>query len=203
MISTFDNIYDVSVKVNISTGRKITVNETDVSAKLKKLHFKLYKRHVIDGSKIKDSVFIELDKNQAPHGKLSYFFCTNAKNVNKRSDLIIYHDKEEYLAVLICDLKSSPSGCKDQRALEQFINSRKFLQYVNDLGKSYYEKDKEIKFFYVSFYPLLPMSQSSLIGAQDSSKLFTYDIGINLEAVNMTEKGEGEVLWEELLTKLP
>ncbi|GAB2650630.1 hypothetical protein [Vibrio panuliri] len=203
MINSINSIYDASVKVNIKTGRRITICEDDVSAKLKKLHLKLFRGHMEGGTKVRNSIFIELDKNTEPHGRLSYFFCKDAKNVNKRSDLIIYHDKDEYLAILICDLKSSPRGCDDERAINQFRNSRKFIQYVNDLRLSYYETLKETRIFYVSFYPLLPMPQTTLIGVQNPPKLITYEQGINLEPVNMGENGEGEVLWEELLGKLP
>ncbi|EOW9232291.1 hypothetical protein ACOA57_003489 [Vibrio cholerae] len=174
-----------------------------MSAKLKKLNFKLHRSHVVSGSKVKDSIFVELDRKTMPYGKLSYFFCDNAKNVNKRSDLVIYHDKGDYLAILICDLKSSPNGCNDERAKNQFVNSKKFIQYVNDLSVSYYDINKEIKVFYVSFYPLLPISQSSLIGAQKNDKLMTYDQGINSEAINIDSNGEGNIYWAELLKKLP
>ncbi|HIF9099151.1 TPA: hypothetical protein ACX6PR_000002 [Photobacterium damselae] len=174
-----------------------------MSAKLKRLDFKLQRSHLNGGSKVKDTIFIELDRNTEPYNKLSHFFCQSALNVNKRSDLVIYHDKEEYLAILICDLKSSPQGCRDDRAMKQFMNSHKFIQYVNDLGFSYYEVNKPVRYFYISFYPMLPMSSSTLIGTQSGNKLMTHDAGVNLESVNIDTNGQGELLWTEILNKLP
>lgn len=146
MITTFKQVFDRQVKLNIGAGRKLTVNESDPSAKLKQLAFKLQRRHISDGASVSDSIFIELDKNTNPHEKLSYFFCSQAKHVNKRSDLVIYHEKQDYLAILICDLKSSPKGCDDDRAKKQFLNSKNFINYVNDIGSEYYEKKKDPEF---------------------------------------------------------
>ncbi|WP_172379514.1 hypothetical protein [Vibrio sp. Vb339] len=180
----------------------MAVTENSISASLKKIDFKLFKKH-IDDTGIKDSIFIELDKEDEPYQKLSYFFCSDAKHVNKRSDLVVYHEKEEYLGVLICDLKSSAGGCVDERATFQYMNSRKFLDYINGLASEYYEKNKRVEIFYISFFPMLPMSVSSNLGEHELEPLHTYEHGINSYEVNINDKGEALVIWEEVLARLP
>jgi len=203
MITTYNDVFDDRVKIAIGPGRNIIVTETDAAAKLKKLSLKLQKSDIEGGAKVKNSIFIELDKSNNPHEKLSYFFCSKAKHVNKRCDLVILHEKEDYLAALICDLKSSPKGCEDIRVKNQFLNSKLFVEYVSKLSKEYYLKDKEIRYFYISFYPMLSFSTSAMLGDQRPPKLKPYNIEINLESVNINEHGAAVVFWRELLSRLP
>lgn len=205
MRDSFDVIYNTSVKANISAGRVVSIFEHDTAAKLKQLNFKLLRRHILNGSAIRNSIFIELDKNSSPYGQISYFFNSHAPDINKRSDLVIYHEKDEYLAILICDLKSSARGSIDDRAKKQFLNSMKFLDYVTELSNTYFNFTKPVRFFYVSFCPKPPIPSSALLGAPVTSQQLLQDhsVGINSELVTIDANGVGEIHWEELLARIP
>jgi hypothetical protein len=202
MIPLTRNIFDNSVKLPIGKSRTISIDENDAMAKLKKLKIKLNKPHLEDGTNIKDSLFIELDKSSAPHEQLSYYFCSETANINKRTDLVIYHEKQDYLAILICDLKSSPAGCSDDRAIKQFKNSQLFLKYVNSLCTEHFQKTKPVKFFNISFFPMIPLAISTTIGQQEI-KAYEENDEINKYPVNTDSSGEGVLFWDEILKGLP
>lgn len=205
MINSIHTIFDNKVMPNMQKGRKFELIETDPSAKLKILTVKFHKEHISNGSSIVNAVFVELDQKTKPYDKISQFFCSHATGVNKSCDLLIFIERDEDIVVLICDLKSSSAGCEDDRAKAQFKNSLLFSNYFKDISKEFYNVTKPFKFFFVAFFPALPMPQLTLLGIQVKPKYLEYidEIIVNKEIVNINANGQAEIDWKMILVRLP
>lgn len=207
MINNINKIYDKNVKISISSGRKVILKESNPKAKLKEIQFQLCKRH-LNGTYIKDSCIVELDKNNKPFDKITYFF-NNYPGINKKSDFIIYHQTDSYLAVIICDMKSSPIGATCTDSQTQFKNSFLFTEYVKTVYNLFFNKHNNIKVFLIAFMQLEGLSPSIEIGTVNHKKLKEIKStnispnDINLESLSINSSGVANMHWEELIKRLP
>ncbi|HDY7501856.1 TPA: hypothetical protein RQJ41_003226 [Vibrio vulnificus] len=138
MISSLKSIIDCSITLKHSQNL-IEFIENEQNALLKKVIFKLSTFSRGSGGQLTNAVIIEGDNKSLPNfNQFSFYLNKKCGDVTRQCDYIVFHQKEDTLRVILCELKTSDtSGDIQSRIHNQFKFSRCFGEYLVAVAEEY------------------------------------------------------------------
>ena len=138
MISSLKSVLDNSIIVK-HANNKIEFVEDDATARLKKVEFSVTKFLKGAGGLLRNAVVIEGDSSVSPNLSRFTFYLDQACNdVTRQCDYIVFHEYNNCLRVILCELKSSDTSAEESaRIHKQFQFSQVFSEYLTRVAESY------------------------------------------------------------------
>ncbi|CDT52018.1 hypothetical protein VCR15J2_360046 [Vibrio coralliirubri] len=208
MINTLKSILHSSIHVRHQTNR-LTLVESNDDALLKEVDLLLTRFVKDQGGLLKNAVVISADSNKEGcyFSQYSFFLNQDTPDITRQCDYIIFHQKEDHLRVILCELKSSLEGVSPtSRIHKQFTYAECFSRYVIDIVKSKFDDATlclPVTYHKVALISFPNVAHTAPTGMQPQavSQLpnTTTKEGIQVFPLQTDSLGKTSVLWQSLM----
>ncbi|EKO3541052.1 hypothetical protein K0L52_002842 [Vibrio fluvialis] len=188
----------------------ILLSEHSEDARLKEVSLSLTSFLRSAGGHLRNAIVMQGDiSTPEKHSKFTHYLDDDCEHINKQCDYIIFHECDQTLRVILCEMKSSEISLgEDARIHNQFRFSGLFAKYLVDVAVNYCTaNDSSPSYSDVTFHKValvhmpnvvtpVPLGTPAVTGVSLNSKLFDDVLAIFLPT---NVSGRACLSWRELM----